>query len=113
MRRICLLIVALLVYVFVAAYAPFARCPELSDELAARVDARAEEMGRDIDTADRGMSASMKINETNELSDDIDTAMQDLGRICLADLSEEEVLQAISLYGKINHNLKEYLKKNG
>ena len=66
-----------------------------------------------IDTADRGMSASMKINETNELSDDIDTAMQDLGRICLADLSEEEVLKVISLYNKINHNLKEYLKKNG
>ena len=55
MRRICRLIVALLVYVFVAAYAPFARCPELSDELAARVEARAEEMGRDIDTADRGI----------------------------------------------------------
>ena len=66
-----------------------------------------------IDPAGRSMSACMKVNETNELSDDIDTALQDLGRICLDQLSEQEVLQLISLYGRINQNLKEYLKQNG
>ena len=66
-----------------------------------------------IDAAGRSMSACMKVNETNELSDDIDMVLQDLGRICLDQLSEQEVLQLISLYGRINQNLKEYLKQNG
>ena len=52
-RTVLLLILALIVYQVVGGYAPFARLPALSSENASAIEARADEMQRDVDSPDR------------------------------------------------------------
>lgn len=53
LRAIAWLIVAYLLFAIVGGYAPYIRLPELSDDNSAAVEARADAMQRDIQTADR------------------------------------------------------------
>ena len=55
LRGIKWVIILCIAFNLIAAYAPFIRLPELSEETAAQLDARAEEMLRDRDTDDRAM----------------------------------------------------------
>ena len=52
-RAILLCVVAALLFFIVGGYAPFAHPPRLSPDAAAVIEARADEMSRDIDTQDR------------------------------------------------------------
>ena len=77
-RAILRLVVAAVVYSLAAGYLPFAFAPELTEELRAEAQLRADEMSKDIDTADRAAILETRTEALDERIRLINQAREEL-----------------------------------
>ena len=63
-KGIVLVLIAILLYVIIGGYAPFIRCPEVTDINALK--ARAQEMSQDIESADRASILETNLSALDE-----------------------------------------------
>ncbi len=78
LKAILLFLLAVVFYIVVGGYAPFARTPGLSDAAAVAIEARVDEMYRDMDTADRATILETRPQALDERIRLINQAERDL-----------------------------------